>query len=216
MQTVTKSLDIRGKTITTFVVFDVVAQLRMMVEGDVLELITDQYEPIWRDISAWSEATGQKLLSVEEVEAGRRFLIEKGTADHTSTRMAMVVSSSGLEELLSPLGFALAAALEGIDLNLFIQGPAVRVLTKDYRPRLKGWARPFSRFAAAGMAKTGHISPQNKLRQIHGLGGNIYMCGPSMEHFKVKREELIFDDLPIVEYFTFMSIMEKSDIQLYS
>ncbi len=41
------------------------------------------------------------------------------------------------------------------------------------------------------------------------------MCGPSMQHFKVKRDDLVFDDFPIVEYLTFMSIMEEADIHLY-
>ena len=36
-----------------------------------------------------------------------------------------------------------------------------------------------------------------------------------MPHFKVTQDELIFDDLPLVEYFTFMAIMERADIQLY-
>ncbi len=38
----------------------------------------------------------------------------------------MVLSSVGLEELRSPLEFALGAALEGIQVNLYFQGPAAR------------------------------------------------------------------------------------------
>lgn len=127
----------------------------------------------------------------------------------------MVISSAGLEELLSPLGFALGAALEGIDVNLYFQGPAVKVLTRGFRPKLSGWARPFSRFAAAGMTKSGHIPAQDKLRQLQSLGAHIYLCGGSLEPFKVRREDLIFDDVAIVEYLAFMEIMETADIQLY-
>ena len=65
------------------------------------------------------------------------------------------------------------------------------------------------------MTKAGHIPAQEKLAQLRSLGAHIYVCGGSMEPFKVSREDLIFDDLPIVEYLTFMAIMEEADIQLY-
>ena len=131
------------------------------------------------------------------------------------TKLAMVISPDGLEELLSPLGFALGAALEGIDVHLYFQGPAVRVLANGFKPKLKGWGRPFTRFAAAGMTKSGHIPAQDKLRQLHSLGAQLYACGGSLPHFKVKAEDFIFDDIPVVEYLTFMPVMEGADIQMY-
>lgn len=217
METVTSqnSLDRTGRTITTFVVFDATTELAKMSEGDVLELITDDFEPFSADISAWCQATGHELLSSEKIAAGRRFLIRKGSPPAKETKLAMIISNDGLEELLSPLGFALGAALEGIEVHLYFQGPAVRVLSKGFRPRLKGWTRPFSRFAAAAMAKAGHIPAQEKLSQLRSLGADFYVCGGSMQPFKVTREDLIFDDLRIVEYLTFMSIMEEADIRLY-
>lgn len=213
--TATKSLDRTGKTITTFVVFDAVTALQTMDEGEVLELLTDDFDPFQADVAAWCRATGHALLSTERTATGLRFHIEKRTPSTKETALAMVVSNDGLEELLSPLGFALGAALEGITVHLYFQGPAVRVLTERFRPKLKGWARPFSRFAAAGMTKAGHIPAQDKLRQLRSLGAHMYVCGGSLQPFKVDREDFIFDDLPIIEYLTFMSIMEEADIQLY-
>ena len=213
--TARKSLDRTGRTITTFVVFDAVTELDTMREGEVLELLTDDFEPFEFDIAAWCRATGHGLLSSERVGPGRRFLIEKRAPIAKKTALAMVISDDGLEELLSPLGFALGAALEGITVNLYFQGPAVRVLTKGFHPKLKGWGRPFSRFAAAGMARTGHIAAQDKLRQLRSLGAYLYVCGGSLGHFKVNREDFVFDDVPIVEYLTFMSVMEDADIHLY-
>jgi predicted peroxiredoxin/TusA-related sulfurtransferase len=210
-----KMLDRRGKTITTYVVFDVLAELDTMRDGEVLDLITDDFQPFEHDIAAWCQATGHVLLSSERVEEGRRFLIERRTQKLRETRLAMIISANGLDELLSPLGFALGAALEGIEVSLYFQGPAVRVLADGFQPKLKGWARPFSRFAAAGMTKAGHIPAQEKLHQLRSLGAHIYACGGSMEPFKVRQEDLIFNDLPIVEYLTFMAIMEDADIQLY-
>ena len=117
-----RTLDRRGKTITTFVVFDAAAELETMNEGEVLELFTDDFEPFEKDIAAWCQATGQVLLSSEKAETGLRFLIERRTPKTKDTRLAMIISADGLEELLSPLGFALGAALEGIDVSLYFQG----------------------------------------------------------------------------------------------
>lgn len=209
-------LDRRGKSISTAIVFDVAAELDQMAEGDRLDIITDDFKPIEEDIAAWCRMREHRLIESTATPAGQRYIIEKGTGRRRDTRLAMVISSDGLEELLSPLAFALAAALEGMDVNLYFQGPAVRVLTRNYRPKLKGWARPFSRFAAAGMAKTGHVAAAVKLQQLRSLGAKIYVCGGSMPHFKVSPEDLMFDDLPLVEYLTFMEVMEQADVTLYN
>ena len=211
-----QAIDGRGKTITTHVVYAAAKQLEDMARGEVLEILTDDFEPFEPDIAAWCNATGHRLLTSEKTEHGLRFLIEKGVPKAKDTSLAMVISEGGLEELLSPLGFALAAALEGIDVHLYFQGPAVRTLARGNQPKLKGWTRPFTRFAATGMAKAGHVPAQEKLRQLRSLGAHIYMCGPSMDHFKVAKETLIFDDLPLIEYLTFMTVMEDADIHLYT
>ncbi len=213
--TVDRSIDRTGKTITTFVVFDIREAMEPMSEGQVLEVITDDHEAFEADISAWCEATGQILLSIERDGPRLRFFIEKRTPKTTESSLAMILSPAGLEELLSPLGFALAAALEGIDVSIYVQGPAVRVLTTGYQPKLKGWSRPFTRFAQSGMTKSGHIPAQEKFRQLRSLGATIYMCAGSMDHFKVAKEDLVFDDLPVVEYLTFMKVMEDADVSLY-
>lgn len=129
--------------------------------------------------------------------------------------LAAVISSAGLEELLSPLGFALAAALSGTRVHLYFQGPAVRVLTKGFKARLPGLNRPFSGFARRGLARVGHVSPQQKLRQLRELGAQLYICGPSMEHFRVKKSDLVFDDVMVGEYLTFMEVMNETDIHFF-
>lgn len=212
---VDRSLDRRDRTITTFVVFDIVTALGPMSEGEVLEVITDDYEAMEADIAAWCEETGQVLLTAERLTDRRRFLIEKRAPKAKEATLAMILSPDGLEELLSPLGFALAAALEGVDVSIYVQGPAVRVLTRGFQPKLKGWSRPFTRFAQSGMTKTGHIPAQEKFRQLRSLGASIYLCAGSMDHFKVEKKDLIFEDLPVVEYLTFMAIMEDADVSLY-
>jgi predicted peroxiredoxin/TusA-related sulfurtransferase len=210
-----RTIDHRGRTITTFVIYDASITLQAMEKGELLEIVTDDFAPFRADIAAWCAATGSRLIETKPTQGDLSFLVEKGPAVVKDSKLAMVISDDGLEELLSPLGFALGAALEGIEVSLYFQGPAVRVLAKGFKTRLKGWARPFSRFAATGLAKAGHIAPQEKLRQLHTLGAEIYACGGSLDHFKVKAEDFIFDDIPVVEYLTFMAVMEDANVQLY-
>src|SRR5690349_12349405 len=203
-----RRLDARGLTITTAIVWSIHDALAELPAGAQLEVVTDAFPAIEPDLRVWCRARGHEL--VEVVDEGERYRVrlragEPRRADH---RVAVVVSSDGLEELLSPLGFALAAALGGADVALYIQGPAVHALAPGFRPRLHGPARPFSRFARAGLAKAGHVAPAEKLRQLQALGGRLYACGPSLAHFRVDPRRLAFDDVVVCEYFTFMEVMQ--------
>lgn len=133
----------------------------------------------------------------------------------TGRRFAAVISGAGLEELLSPLGCALAAALEGSEVSVYFQGPAVRVLSKGFTEHLHGFARPFSRFARAGLSKAGHVPAQEKVRQLQALGARLYLCGPSMQHFKVAMSGLAFREVTVAEYLTFAEVMAGAGIHVF-
>ena len=176
--------------------------------------ITDASPAIDNDLHAWSRTTGNSLVEVTEHGTTRRYVVEKGPPHHSEHGLAAIISDDGLFELLSPLGFALAAALEGHDVSLYFQGPAVRVLAPGYRARMHGLGRPFSRLPRDGLAKVGHLPPQDKLRQLQHLGARLFACGPSMEHYQVDPTNLAFDDVTVAAYLTFMEQMDASDIHL--
>lgn len=127
----------------------------------------------------------------------------------------MIISDPGLEMLLSPVGLALSAALSGTDVFIYFQGPAVRVLKKNFKAKLSGIQKTFSSFARKQMAKAGHLPPQDKLEQLKELGARIYICGGSMDPFGVKKRDLIFDDVIVAEYLTFLEVMDNADIQIF-
>jgi TusA-related sulfurtransferase/predicted peroxiredoxin len=208
-------LDVRGRTIATAIAFEAHEKLAELSVGDELELVTEKFPAIVPDVEAWCRATGHGLVDVQTEAETFRLRLRKSAPHPNTRRVAVVVSSDGLEDLLSPLGFALAASLDGAQVAVYLQGPAVRVLAPGFRPRLRGLARPFSRFARAGLEKTGHVAPSEKLRQLQQLGGALYACGPSLEHFKVDPQRIAFDNVIVCEYFTFMEVMQQADVQLY-
>lgn len=209
------SLDLRGKTITTFILYETHHVLMDVAVGERIEVVTDAFPAIDPDIAAWCRTTGNPLVDVVADGQTRRYLIENGPERHSGHKLAAVISDDGLFELLSPLGFALGAALEGDEVSLYFLGPAVRVLAKGYKAKMHGPGRPFSRFPRSGLAKVGHIPPQDKITQLQELGAQLYACGPSMEHYKVALSDLAFGDVVVCEYLTFMEQMRSADIHLY-
>ena len=216
MQTARPILDLRGKLITTYIAYEIASELDLVDVGDRIEFVTDGHPAIEHDLRAWADANQHRIIDAQPTPEGRRFTIERGAGADTTRSMAVVISTAGLEELLSPLAFALAASLEGVDVHLYFQGPGVRVLKRGFKPALTGWwRRPFTPMAASGMADSGHIAAQDKLRQLVSLGAHVYVCAPSLDRFGVAPADLMFDGVPQIEYLTFMSIMKDADVTLY-
>ena len=78
-----------------------------------------------------------------------------------------------------------------------------------------GPARPFSRFARAGLTRAGHLPAQQKIAQLQALGGRLFACGPSIRHFHVAKDDLAFPGVIVAEYLTFMEALARADIQLF-
>lgn len=209
-------VDGRGRSISTAILYDVVMALRDVGPGDEITLLTDRLTAVDSDVRAWCRETGNELVTCEQGNGGRSYLIRKTGAPRTQPPWALVISDPGLEELLSPLGFSLGAALAGSRVAIYFQGPAARVPTRGFRERLKGIHRaPFSGLARRGLAAAGHPPPREKLRQLRELGAQLYVCGPSMEHFKVREEDLAFDDIRVAAYPTFVEEMTAAGVQFF-
>ena len=91
----------------------------------------------------------------------------------------------------------------------------MHVLAPGFRPRLRRPARPFSRFARAGLEGAGHAPAVEKLRQLMALGSAVYAGGPSLAHF-LAPDRLALDGVTVCEYFTFLEVMQQAGVQLYA
>jgi predicted peroxiredoxin/TusA-related sulfurtransferase len=214
-QTEGQLVDGRGRSISTAILYEVACALRGLAPGDVISVRTDSLPAVDSDIRAWCRTTGHELVQVVEADDARDYAIRKPAEVRQQPGWAIVISNPGLEELLSPLGFALAAALAGSPVAIYFQGPAVRVLTRSFSERLRGWRRPFSSFARRGLDRAGHPPPHEKLRQLEDLGARIYICGPSMDHFKVAADDLFLSGVQIAAYPTFVEEMNGAGVQVF-
>jgi predicted peroxiredoxin/TusA-related sulfurtransferase len=209
------SIDMRGKQISTYILFNAHEKLNTMKENEVLEIVTDTLEVIENDMNAWSRMTGYKILNAPKKDHYQRYYIRKVISKVNNKKFAMIISKSGLEDLLAPLGLALGAALSGMDVSIDFQGPAVEILSKNFKEKLPGINSLFSGFARDELAEMGHVPAQEKLKQLKSLGAHFYVCGPSMDHFGVKKSDLIFDDVILAEYSTVIEVMDKADIRFF-
>ena len=98
---------------------------------------TDALPAVDSDIRAWCRTAGHELTGVEERDTERRYGIRKTDQARAQPPWAVVISDPGLEELLSPLGFALAAALGGSQVAIYFHGPA----SASTDPRIQGEAQ---------------------------------------------------------------------------
>ncbi len=210
----TRVVDGRGRSISTSILYEVVRALRELSPGDIVTVRTDRLPAVDSDTRAWCRTTGHELVAVEDLPDARGYAIRKAAAAREQPAWAVVISNPGLEELLSPLGFALGAALGGSPVAIYFQGPAVRVLTHSFTERLAGWQRPFSAFARRGLERAGHPPPHEKLRELDDLGARIYVCGGSMDHFKVTAEELL-PGVQVGTYPTFVEEMNRAGVQVF-
>ena len=169
-----RELDVRGRTITTAIAWAAHEQLASLEVGGEIQLETEPFPAIVPDLEAWCRATGHELVDVRRNGKSWRLTLRKGEPRRNEHRVALVVSTDDLTELLLPLGFALAAALGGAQVAVYLAGPAVHLLAPGFRARLHGPGRPFSRFARTGLERVGHVAPADKLRQLQALGGVLY------------------------------------------
>jgi predicted peroxiredoxin/TusA-related sulfurtransferase len=209
------SVDVRGKVITTYVAHAVVEAMAALSDGDVLEVVTDPYPAMEPDLSAWARMSGNRLVHLEKEDGFYRFYFERGTTDAGAKRLAIVLGADGLEQLLTPLGMALAAQLSGIDVHIYFMGPAVHLLESGFEASLGGLSAPFSGFARDGLADAGHVPVAEKLTQLHALGATFYMCAPSADHFGVDPTNLGHTGVVLAEYITFMEVMIDADAQFF-
>lgn len=210
-----RRVDGRGRSVSTAILYEVARAMRELPPEAVISVRTDSLPAVDSDIRAWCRTTGHQLVDVEELAGARDYVVRKAGEPREQPGWAIVISNPGLEELLSPLGFALAAALAGSPVAIYFQGPAVRVLTRSFSEKLPGWQRPFSVFARRGLDRAGHPPPHRKLGQLEDLGARIYICGPSMAHFRVTADDLFLSGIQIAAYPTFVEQMNAAGVQVF-
>jgi predicted peroxiredoxin/TusA-related sulfurtransferase len=201
----TKTIDARGTHVSNDLLAIVVENLSDLAVGDTLEVLTEDFQAIDNDLRSWSAVTGHEIIAAGPAGGGLRFLLRKGQPLTTAHKLVAVVSSDRSTVLDAPLGFATAAAVEGLEVSVFFRGAGVRLLDKGYTPR-RHLRRIFSR-------KRRRVRREDVFR-LFDNGVDVYACALSMEDYGVTARDLLFSDIAVVEYPTIVKVMEEADIHI--
>jgi predicted peroxiredoxin/TusA-related sulfurtransferase len=201
----TKTIDARGTHVSNDLLAIVVENLSDLAIGDTLELLTEDFRAIDTDLRSWSSVTGHEIVAAATVGGGLRFLLRKGPPLTTAHKLVAVVSSDRSAAADAPLGFATAAAMEGLEVSVFFRAKGVRLLDRGYTPR-RGLRAIFSR-------KRRRL-PFEDVFRLFDNGVHVYACALSMEDYGLRSEDLLFSNITVAEYPTFVRVMEEADIHI--
>jgi predicted peroxiredoxin len=120
-------------------------------------------------------------------------LIRKGEPTRNEQTMTVIMSTASLENAVYPLDKALAGAVLGMNVNMVVEGAAVRLLKRGYRPRFSGLVGGLFTSKAEGVMKDeiGWPRPQESILILEDLGARFFVCGPSMFGYGVHEQDLI-------------------------
>jgi predicted peroxiredoxin len=208
------ALDLRGKKVISYVVYEARKALDRLADGEILSLWVDAYDGLEGDLAIWMDLTGQRLAGEERAGGIHRYDLVKAPPRAMPEQLAIMVSRPGLTDLFTPLSLALAGRLAGMETHVFFQGPGVRVLKKGYDEKLPGLWAPFSVFARRQAARTGHVRPQEKLAELVELGAHLHACPLSLEQFGVRRDELAFP-VELAQYYGMLATFRESRTQIF-
>jgi predicted peroxiredoxin len=209
------TLDFTGKKITTYIVYHVLEYFNNNQTADKVIVKAENYKAIENDLATWSRMTGYPVRVVERKNDCILYEFVKGPTIKKDRKLAMVISENELDKLISPLGLAICCIISGYEVNIYFQGPAVRLLKKGFKEKLPGFNAIFSVFARNGLEKMGNIPAQQKLQLLQKSGARFFACQPSMEHFGVNEKDFAFSDVTICEYLTFLEIYNVADLKFF-
>ncbi len=216
--------------------------MKALEEGDYLQVSAT--DPGLRDIGAWSERTGNRLIESGKVDKTIQALIQKGQPramvrpaeiPHNKT---IVVFSGDLDKAIASLIIANGAASMGRKVTLFFTFWGLNVLRKSERVPVKKnlLERMFSAMMPRGTGKMGlsrmnfmgmgprlirKIMRDKNVDQVEALleqalkqGVHLIACNMSMDLMGIREEELI-DGVEMGGVASYLAEAENADTNLF-
>jgi predicted peroxiredoxin len=197
----------------------VIQELRRKDSEAVVELVIKDDKGMLKDIVTWCSTTGYQLICSEPGNEGEmRCLIQKGEENRNDKIMTVMISTADLENLAYPFDKALGGAVLGMQVNVVFEGTGVRLLKRGYRASLSGfWGRMFTTVVENVMKdKIGWLLPQDAIAMLEELGANFYVCGPSLEGYGVREEELVVKHHTLGGTITWVDLLARSNVSVFS
>ena len=237
----TKSIDARSLQCPGPIA-SVYKALNDLEDGDILEVKATDPGFI-RDIGAWTEKTGNKLLDLSKGDGHSLALIQKGNEDivikeEQDKNGATIIAFSGdFDKTMASLIIATGAASMGKKVTMFFTFWGLNVLRKHAdnvektsTEKMFSMMMPegvdqlkLSKMNMLGMGtsmmknimKDKNVdSPRQLLEQAQEMGVDLIACAMSMDLMGIKEEELI-DGVEIAGVATYLAKTEEANLNLF-
>ncbi|EKD12766.1 uncharacterized protein L3040_006918 [Drepanopeziza brunnea f. sp. 'multigermtubi'] len=188
---------------------------------DIAELVIRNNKGLFRDVCIWCERTGNDMIASEHANDNLdvHCLIQKGEGMSLSGRrkMVVVVGTAELEKAVGVLEKALGGAVMGMEVLIWFEGSGVRIVREGYRPLVGGvFGRLWTRAVEGCLRKMGRPLPREAINILEELGASFFVCGPSLERFGVREEELSVKNFELGSIVMLVDMLDKADVALFS
>ncbi|PVH79420.1 hypothetical protein DL98DRAFT_516058 [Cadophora sp. DSE1049] len=214
-----KSVDGRQSTSSPTILALLLRKLNPMNPEDMIELAIKNNKGIFHDICLWCEKTGNHLITSEHTSEDEdiRCIIQKGERRPRERKMVVVMSTANLETIVGVLEKAIGGCVLGMDVSLFFEGTGVRLLQTGYRVRCPGIFGGFrTNRIKDELKRVGKLLPKDAIEMLEELGANFFVCGSSLETFRVEEEQISVSKYEIVSGVRLIDLLALRDINLFS
>ena len=211
--------------------------------GESLEIIATD-AGFARDVQAWCNTTGNRLLSQQEEKGKYTVVVEKGSKTCTPVNSCeakgktLILFSDDLDKALATFVLANGAAATGQKTTIFFTFWGLNVLKKSVKPRVKKdiFGRMFDKMLPSSSIKLHlskmsmmgigdrlmrHIMKRKGIDSLESLrqqaldnGVEFIACQMSMDVMGIRREELL-DEVSIGGVATYMERAEQANVNLF-
>jgi len=141
-------------------------------------------------------------------------MIDLSDSEEKNQKFAMVVAASSFDKAMMPFMMAVTGASMGMDVHIFFTFFGLKLLKKNYKPKLPGLMAIATGYMRNLMRKKNIPQFEELLEQAKDLGVHLYGCSTSMDLMSLPKEKLI-DGMEVVGAAAFLDIAADSDVQLF-
>jgi len=105
----------------------------------------------------------------------------------------------------------------GMNVNVIFEGSGVKLLKNGYRATRSGFLGGFRTSSVeSNLQDSGAPLPSESIQMLAEMGAKFFVCGPSMEAYGVRQEELMIEHSVVGSTVTWVDMLAHSDVNVFS
>ena len=187
--------------------------LESITDGEIVTVKIGNYKPVRDEVLRYFEYAGHRIVGLEEGESSLTFQIQKGSTNYSGRSLAVLINHSDEKGMHQSLEAAWMAALSGMNVTIYVDGPAVKYLytatqTSESEQKFLHKTNLNDRIKLIeGM------SLDEKICRLNGIGVSVYADAKAMAQQKQSTKNGLCEYVKIDPMINYFSIIEQSEYQ---